>query len=62
MARDLRCDAGDWSLLLDAALARGAIVIDDHGRYLVAEWQEKQEIDVSTERVRRHRQNKDVTG
>lgn len=63
MGRELRCDPAEWSLLLDAALARGAIAIDDMGRYQIAEWQEKQEIDMSTQRVQRHRmrQSEDVT-
>lgn len=58
MARTLRCEAEDWSLLINAALASNYVTITDDGRYFISDWMETQEID--TERVRRWREKKDV--
>ena len=55
MARELDCSVEDWNAFINAAIAAGAVIIDDDGDWLYTLWEDEQE--VSTERVQRHRQN-----
>jgi hypothetical protein len=56
MGRKLDCTVEEWSAFINAAIASGAVVIDDHGDWLYTGWEDEQEI--STERVQRHRARK----
>jgi hypothetical protein len=53
MAREMECPVEDWLALINAAVASGAVIIDDQGDWFYVAWEDEQE--VSTERVQKYR-------
>jgi hypothetical protein len=59
MARQLDCTVEDWSTFINAAIASGAVVIDDEGDWYYPGWDDEQEYDPkAAERMRKHRASK----